>query len=52
MPKFMRLAFAVVCLAAAVGLAAPPARADITVDVNQGVLQPHADRHPRLRRRA
>ena len=40
MPKLTRLAFAMVFLAAAVGLAAPPARADVTVDVNQGVLQP------------
>ena len=40
MPKLMRLAFAVVLLAATMGLAAPPPRADVTVDVNQGVLQP------------
>jgi TolB protein len=40
MPKLQRLAFALAFLAAAAGFAAPPARADVTVDVNQGVLQP------------
>jgi TolB protein len=40
MPKFQRLAAAMVFLIAAGGLAAPTARADVTVDVNQGVLQP------------
>jgi TolB protein len=40
MPKLTRLAFAAVILTAFTGLAAPAARADITVDVNQGVLQP------------
>jgi len=40
MPKFQRLAVAMVLLIATAGLAAPAARADVTVDVNQGVLQP------------
>jgi TolB protein len=40
MPKLQRLSFALAFLAAAAGFAAPAARADVTVDVNQGVLQP------------
>src|ERR1700727_238292 len=40
MPKFLRLAAAIMLLALFTGLAAPAARADVTVDVNQGVLQP------------
>jgi TolB protein len=40
MPKLQRLAFALAFLVAAAGFAAPAARADVTVDVNQGVLQP------------
>ena len=40
MPLFRRLAAATVLLLAAVAFAPAPARADVTVDVNQGVLQP------------
>ncbi len=40
MPKLKRLAFAMIFLVATAGLAAPAAHADISVDVNQGVLQP------------
>jgi TolB protein len=40
MPKLQRLAAAVALVFAAVGFSASAARADVTVDVNQGVLQP------------
>ena len=40
MPLFRRLAAALVLLLAMAALAPRPARADVTVDVNQGVLQP------------
>ncbi|HEX4196144.1 MAG TPA: Tol-Pal system beta propeller repeat protein TolB [Caulobacteraceae bacterium] len=40
MPKLQRLAVVAALVFAAAGFTAPAARADITVDVNQGVLQP------------
>src|SRR5271156_3340481 len=40
MPKLQRLAAAMAFVFAAAGFTAPAARADVTVDVNPGVLQP------------